>query len=131
MTEEQQKIFDEMTRSIDKFMRDTFGTELAEGAKEMPPEAEDQLRQAAENMREVARAVSFTAKDASEAAIRLHETAYNFWGDLMAKYPKLNLDVCAGCGKRCLFNWQSGKDHPCPLYKRTFLCKIRHFLKKI
>lgn len=45
MTEEQQKIFDEMTRSIDEFMRDTFGTKLAEGAKQMPPQVSDCVKE--------------------------------------------------------------------------------------
>lgn len=88
----------------------------------------DDLERAAENMREVANSMTFTAEECAEAAGRLHEIAYNFWGDLMKKFPKLNIDVCAGCGCRCFFDFASGKDHPCPQYKKTLYCRFRHWI---
>lgn len=45
MTEEQQKIFDEITRSFEEYVRETCGSELAEGAKKMPPQVSDCVKE--------------------------------------------------------------------------------------
>lgn len=90
---------------------------------------DNDAERAAENIRKLARAIGLSEKEASEAAARFHEIAHRYWGNnIMFKFPKLNLNVCAGCGNRCLFDLQSVKDHPCPLYNRTLRCKFRHFL---
>ena len=38
MTEDQQKIFDEIKRNFEEFVKETCGTEFVEGVKKMPPE---------------------------------------------------------------------------------------------
>ena len=45
MTDDQQKIFDEINRSFEEFVKETFGTELAEGAKKMPPQVSDCVKE--------------------------------------------------------------------------------------
>lgn len=99
---------------------------------DLPPDAEAEFKKlipspleiAAEDMLKLALAISFTAADYIEDAMQFHDFCY----DLVMKFPKLNLDVCAGCGNRCLCDFESAKDHPCPLYNRTLLCKFRHFI---
>lgn len=45
MTEDQQKIFDEINRSFEEYVGETCGSELADGAKEMPPEVSNCIKE--------------------------------------------------------------------------------------
>lgn len=86
---------------------------------------------AAKNMSKIAKAISVSAKDAAESTARFGEIMYNYWDNIMRRFPKLNISVCAKCGNRRLFDLQGTKDHPCPLYNRTFMCSVRHILRRI
>ena len=98
---------------------------------DLPPEAENQLRQVAKNIAKVAKATSVTAEKAKKCCECLHRISCDYFDSVFGKFTKLNIDVCAGCRKRSLFDFNSAEDHPCPLYNKTMRCKIRHFLRRL